>query len=328
MDEGTVLALVDGSAVMFVRTPEGHVWETRSTDDGRTWSEPKPTPLVHPDAPPMVFQLADGRTLIALIHNRHDPLAPLQDFRPQRNLGRAVARRRAHLERAAVRLRGSSRGRAGAVPQLLVRRSVGGRSGLALVPQSTGAQLLHLTFRESDLAGFPTKAELQNRAAQDRIAQEITVGGVRISTAAPPRGVKLRAELGLLTAADVRGQIVHRAAPGKDVYETRAVITPGGDFLLMFPEGKHYGRSKGEKVNDMLACRSSDKGETWTEPKVAFDINYNQHGFVPLIPRGTKRIYAFGTQPIPGKWSPEKGLHETRPSVSGGRTTMATRGPT
>jgi hypothetical protein len=135
----------------------------------------------------------------------------------------------------------------------------------------------------------------------------------RDPTAAPPRGVRLRTELGLLTAEDVRGQIVYRAAPGKDVYETRAVITPSGEFLLMFPEGKHYGSSKGAKVNDMLACRSKDRGETWTAPKVAFDINYNQHGFVPLIPHRSKRIYAFGTQPIPGKWLPEKGLHENAP---------------
>ncbi|MHC4399568.1 MAG: exo-alpha-sialidase, partial [Planctomycetota bacterium] len=51
-------------AVTFVRTAEGHIRETRSTDDGKTWTEPKPTPLVHPDAPPMVFHLADGRTLV------------------------------------------------------------------------------------------------------------------------------------------------------------------------------------------------------------------------------------------------------------------------
>ena len=48
MDEGTVLALPDGSTVMFVRTAEGHVWETRSATTAalgasrspRRWSIP------------------------------------------------------------------------------------------------------------------------------------------------------------------------------------------------------------------------------------------------------------------------------------------------
>ncbi len=29
-----------------------------SEDDDQTWTAPKPTPLVHPDAPPMLFPLA------------------------------------------------------------------------------------------------------------------------------------------------------------------------------------------------------------------------------------------------------------------------------
>ena len=262
----------------------------------------------------MIFPLADGRTLIALIHNRHDPRSPHFKISDRNEIWAVLSKDggRTWSEPRFV-FAGILEGGLAPYPQLLVRRSVCGRPGLALISRSTGPQLLHLTFRETDLAGFPTKAELQQRAAQDRIAKEITVGGQSISPAAPPRGLKLHEELGLITAEAVRGQIVHRAAAGKDVYETRAVITPGGDFLLMFPEGKHYGSSKGEKVNDMLACRSSDKGETWTDSNVAFNIDYNQHGFVPLIPRGSKRIYAFGTQPIPGKWSPEKGLHENAP---------------
>ena len=66
----------------------------------------------------------------------------------------------------------------------------------------------------------------------------------------------------------------------------------------MFPDGGHYGGAgkRGEgKVNDMLAYRSSDKGKTWEDPTVAFDIDYNQHGFIPFIPKGSERIYAFGT---------------------------------
>lgn len=70
MDEGRPLALGNGHVVLFARTEEGHIWQLRSTDDGKTWSEPYPTPLVHPDAPPMIEKLSDHQTIIALHPNR------------------------------------------------------------------------------------------------------------------------------------------------------------------------------------------------------------------------------------------------------------------
>jgi hypothetical protein len=70
MDEGRPLALGHGNVVLFARTEEGHIWQLRSRDDGKTWSDPSPTPLVHPDAPPMIEKLSDGKTIIALHHNR------------------------------------------------------------------------------------------------------------------------------------------------------------------------------------------------------------------------------------------------------------------
>ena len=141
----------------------------------------------------------------------------------------------------------------------------------------------------------------------------VSVGGVDMRTAALPRGLQVRQDLGILTHHSVDGQVVHRTPkPSTLLLETRATITPNGDYLLMFPEGTHYGRS-GEKANDMLACRSSDRGRTWSGPRVAFDIDYNQHGFIPLIPRGSQRIYAFGTQPIWDLYTRERGLHENAP---------------
>jgi N-acetylneuraminic acid mutarotase len=122
----------------------------------------------------------------------------------------------------------------------------------------------------------------------------------------------VRQSLGLLCARAVDGQIVHRARQGS-IFETRATITPAGDYLLMFPEGQHYAGSKGRKVNTLLAYRSSDKGRTWQGPTDAFHIDYSQHGFIPLIPRGSKRIYAFGTQPIPGQYDWQHGLQENAP---------------
>jgi sialidase-1 len=71
MDEPRPINLGGGKAMILARTCEGHLWEIRSGDDGRTWSEPKPTSLIHPDAPPMLFHHPDAKTLVAFHHNRH-----------------------------------------------------------------------------------------------------------------------------------------------------------------------------------------------------------------------------------------------------------------
>jgi len=145
------------------------------------------------------------------------------------------------------------------------------------------------------------------------LAPEVTVGGVMLRTEQPPPRLQTLTDLGLVAAAGITGQIIHRARwPERGLYEARAARTPRGDYLVMFPDGGHYGQSDA-KGNDMLAYRSSDSGRTWQGPTIAFDIDYDQHGFVPLIPRGTDRIYAFGTQPIPGLYTRENGLHENAP---------------
>jgi BNR repeat-like domain len=74
LDEGRAICLADGTLRMFSRTQEGHVWMQRGSEDGRAWTEPEPTTLNHPDAPPMVSTLSDGQTFIALIHNSHGDL--------------------------------------------------------------------------------------------------------------------------------------------------------------------------------------------------------------------------------------------------------------
>jgi hypothetical protein len=79
MDELRVVALEGSEALAMARTCEGHLWQARSNDDGRTWSAFQPTSLVHADSPAMLFALGDGR-LIALHHNRavmrsvHEPV--------------------------------------------------------------------------------------------------------------------------------------------------------------------------------------------------------------------------------------------------------------
>jgi Neuraminidase (sialidase) len=110
-----------------------------------------------------------------------------------------------------------------------------------------------------------------------------------------PSQLVLRPQLGLVTADSVNGTIVHSSI--SSLYETRAEKMPNGDYLLMFPDGGHY-NGKTTKVNDLVAYRSKNQGRTWEGPTVPIAIDYNLHGFIPLRPKGTDRVYCFGTQPI------------------------------
>ncbi|HZG23758.1 MAG TPA: sialidase family protein, partial [Chitinophagaceae bacterium] len=148
----------------------------------------------------------------------------------------------------------------------------------------------------------------------DRIADTIQIQDINYPSRGLPKPLQVRADVGVATFDWVNAAVLHHArSRAGGLYETRATITPGGDYLLMFPDGGHYGGSKGRKVNDMLAIRSKDKGKTWGAPTIAFDIDYNQHGFIPFIPKNSKRIYAFGTQPSFAMYNWENGLQENSP---------------
>ena len=200
------------------------------------------------------------------------------------------------------------------------------RKGSKLTLRLADRDVITVPFRASEIGLFalrPWRATMRvydfaasgnlrddPEAFRTPLAHEITVGGTRFDPASPPRGLELRRQLGLVTATLVNGQLVHESPT--HLFENKVTITPGGDYLLMFPEGDHYA-GKTKKVNDLMAMRSSDHGKTWTAPKPAFHIDYNQHGFVPLIPHGSKRIYAFGTQPVWSEFSVKNGQQENAP---------------
>ena len=142
------------------------------------------------------------------------------------------------------------------------------------------------------LAGSPSTDRVPY--AYQKIAPTVEVKFQSVPTASLPESLILRSRLGLVTARAVNGTILHESIA--NLFETRCEIMPNGDYLLMFPDGDHYNK-KSEKRNDLVAYRSLDQGRTWDGPTVPIDIDYNLHGFVPLRPRGTNRIYCFGTQP-------------------------------
>lgn len=148
----------------------------------------------------------------------------------------------------------------------------------------------------------------------DRIADTIQIQDINFLSKSLPGSLQVKPDAGVASFPWVNTNVIHYArSKAGGLYETRATVTPSGDYLLMFPDGGHYGGAKGKKVNDMLALRSKDKGKTWERPVVAFDIDYNQHGFIPFIPKNSKRIYAFGTQPVFAMYKNTEGQQENTP---------------
>jgi len=142
------------------------------------------------------------------------------------------------------------------------------------------------------------------------IAGTVEIGSETVKTAALPRGVRVMEHIGIAGVQALEGSLLYRAPT--ILYEVRATVTPGGDYLVMFPVGGHYNQTD-QKINTMVALRSSDKGKTWSAPYLPFRIEYNQHGFIPLIPKGSKRIYSFGTQAVFGLFRRDQGLFENAP---------------
>lgn len=82
--EGTIVSTGRMNASLYLRAPGGGMYEKHTTDSGLTWGETQMTPgLVHPDAPPMIFPFAEGKRLIAFIHNRYTAEHP-HHYHPDR----------------------------------------------------------------------------------------------------------------------------------------------------------------------------------------------------------------------------------------------------
>ena len=167
------------------------------------------------------------------------------------------------------------------------------------------------------------------------LAERITVHGVRVDPGAPPDGLRVLEEVGVLSVPGVSGQVIYRA-PGS-LFETRATVTPGGDYLLMFPtdsaghdpdEGHcHYGRAE-RKVNDLVAFRSTDGGESGKAPTSRSTSTTTSTASFRSFRAPAAACTRSGTQPIWDRYRRDQGLRENAPIGYGGRTTTVTPGAT
>ena len=136
-----------------------------------TWTEPSPTVLMHPDAPPMLCHLSDGETLVALHHNR---------FSDRHYTGLSATKREVMRDRSEIWASlSTNEGRTWSEPRFLFANALAetlenpwrnhqcsymdlfaDRDTLHLFVPHRWRQALHLWFKEETLLRLPTREEL------------------------------------------------------------------------------------------------------------------------------------------------------------------------
>jgi predicted neuraminidase len=75
--EPSLTELKSGAVLMILRTTDGFLWETRSTDKGETWSAPVRTAIRAATTSHNIFCLPDGRLLLTLNESAPNVRTPL-----------------------------------------------------------------------------------------------------------------------------------------------------------------------------------------------------------------------------------------------------------
>ncbi|WP_309399950.1 sialidase family protein [Cerasicoccus maritimus] len=171
MDEARPIVLSDGQILLIARTPEGHLWQSRSIDDGMSWTEFQSTPLKHLDAPPMVFTLDGGSTLIAFIHNKDKPdvidnLIFSQEIRSELWFSLSTDGSRTWSEPRFLAVNACTpeklTGWGSATPMLSYADLICIGDTLHLFVDHQMRQVIQISFLRSELGSFPTLKELQH----------------------------------------------------------------------------------------------------------------------------------------------------------------------
>jgi hypothetical protein len=132
------------------------------------------------------------------------------------------------------------------------------------------------------------------------IPRNLQIAGAEVATDRPPAGFQANRQIGLLHHEAIRLKLIHANREGA-AYTPRAVKTPRGDYLVVFPCGwGHMWAGKNEKnPNDLYFTRSTDQGRTWSNPTPKWRAPYGYNSGVFLIPSGSERIYLFGVEMHP-----------------------------
>ncbi len=169
MDEARPILLPGGQVLLIARTPEGRLWQARSDDEGLNWSEFEPTPLSHLDSPPMIFTLADNKTLVAFFHNKSRPQGPIthpfaHESRMELWCALSMDGSLSWSEPRLVAINACEpavmNGWGGTTPMFSYADLLVNGDQLELFVDHQMRQILHIRLKRSDLDTLPTRQEL------------------------------------------------------------------------------------------------------------------------------------------------------------------------
>ncbi len=163
-----------------------------------------------------------------------------------------------------------------------------------------------LRFKEYELRKLATVDDLLNAPPGRLVLRSTPIGSdpsllanavcvgrdIRMTPDRLPEGCALRQDLGMVVANGVDGQVIHTArSKAGTLFESRGVVTPGGDYMVFIPDGSH-GNSLRKNANILTAYRSGDQGRTWQGPSFPFGEG-THYGVLPVVPAGSGRLHVF-----------------------------------
>ena len=265
-DEHMVVELRDGRLWMLART-KGNPHESFSDDNGKTWSEPKPSAIVNLNARFFLRRLASGNLL--LVKN-----GPIDARLPRRSSltaflstddGKTWPKSLLLDDRAEVSYPDGFQAPEGGIHILYDWN------------RHTDAEILHVAFTEAD---FDKQTKISRHLAAKALAPK------------PPSAIVPDPKWSAQAVQDARQDFssipYDGVTPNKMVCDTTLRELPDGSWILFMLAG---GDTEPSPLNYTGVTRSKDKGKTWT-PLERFDVGFLREG--KTIGQGPTEIMILG----------------------------------
>ena len=265
-DEHMVVELRDGRLWMLART-KGNPHESFSDDNGKTWSEPKPSAIVNLNARFFLRRLASGNLL--LVKN-----GPIDARLPRRSSltaflstddGKTWPKSLLLDDRAEVSYPDGFQAPDGGIHILYDWN------------RHTDAEILHVAFTEAD---FDKQTKISRHLAAKALAPK------------PPSAIVPDPKWSAQAVQDARQDFssipYDGVTPNKMVCDTTLRELPDGSWILFMLAG---GDTEPSPLNYTGVTRSKDKGKTWT-PLERFDVGFLREG--KTIGQGPTEIMILG----------------------------------
>ncbi len=246
-DEHTMVELKDGRLWLLARTKYG-LAESFSSDNGKTWSDPKPSAIKHTNARIFLRRLASGRLLLVK-HGKIDERTP----------------KRSHL----TAFLSDDDGKTWKDSLVLdEREGVSYPDGFQAPDGSVSVIYDHnrASDREILLARFTEEDILAGKFASPRAKARMFVHKAR--------GVNWVQQAAADAKRDRTAIVYDGKKPNSMVCDTTLRELPDGSWVLFFLAG---GDKEPSPDNYTAIARSTDQGRTWSESK-AFDVGFPREG--------------------------------------------------